>query len=557
VWSGDLNSHAIAYIKTQTGEVTESDPDYAPVEAEHLILDADASQSFVVNAALAGHNLVVQGPPGTGKSQTIANVIACLVAEGQSVLFVAQKRAAITAVLDRLEGAGLGDLALDLFAAGASRRYVAEQIRGVLERQMSIGAPITDSLDRSLTSARDRLVEYKDALHSRQWGWGATVTDLLSLSYALPSVAQTTLRLPLATLDAWSPGMLDDCAEKLTELANLRGLDRDRLSRAGWNPQVITSSDSVVAANALLVSLRAEQVPLAESALNDCWTELSLVPPRTIEEAHQTLTLLAMNHYLSSRFTPDALDSNTTGDQVLTRMLASLDKGFRKSAGISLGWREGRSLRKQALALAQPQVTGTTADSLKQDLVRLRSAQYQWRAVGGTGQLRAGTRWEQAGKLLGSVIESIRQLAPMLQGVALPEVPINELPGALAELDRDHSRASMPRAFEIEQELNAAGCGSFLAVLRSDPSVVPAGVKAGDILRRAAIHSLLEQAWTTSPGLAGVSGDDLKVATNQFQQLDLEHLEANAAKVRRAAAVRLTNTLDTYDDCWRHDYLTM
>ena len=93
--AGDAD--AITAVKSQAGDIGEADPDYQPVEAEHLILDADASQSFVVNAALAGRNLVVQGPPGTGKSQTIANVIACLVAEGKTVLFVVQKRAAITA----------------------------------------------------------------------------------------------------------------------------------------------------------------------------------------------------------------------------------------------------------------------------------------------------------------------------------------------------------------------------------------------------------------------------------------------------------------------------
>ena len=61
-------------------------------------MDADASQSYVVNAVLAGKNLLIKGPPGTGKSQTISNLIATLVARGKRVLFVAEKRAAIDAV---------------------------------------------------------------------------------------------------------------------------------------------------------------------------------------------------------------------------------------------------------------------------------------------------------------------------------------------------------------------------------------------------------------------------------------------------------------------------
>jgi len=64
-----------------------------------------------------GHSSPRLGPPGTGKSQTIANLVATLSARGKKVLFVAKKRAAIDAVLTRLNVVGLGDLVLDLTTA--------------------------------------------------------------------------------------------------------------------------------------------------------------------------------------------------------------------------------------------------------------------------------------------------------------------------------------------------------------------------------------------------------------------------------------------------------
>src|SRR6202020_617319 len=67
--------------------------------ADFSVLDADSSQRNAIDSVVAGRSLVIHGPPGTGKSQTIANLIAAMVARGRKVLFVAEKRAAIDGVL--------------------------------------------------------------------------------------------------------------------------------------------------------------------------------------------------------------------------------------------------------------------------------------------------------------------------------------------------------------------------------------------------------------------------------------------------------------------------
>ena len=100
----------------------------APPAAEHLVLDADASQQAVITHALAGRNLVVQGPPGSGKSQTIANLLAEAMANGKTVLFVAQKRAAVDAVMTRLEAVGLAGNVLEVFDSKTKRGNVISQL---------------------------------------------------------------------------------------------------------------------------------------------------------------------------------------------------------------------------------------------------------------------------------------------------------------------------------------------------------------------------------------------------------------------------------------------
>jgi very-short-patch-repair endonuclease len=83
-------------------------------DVPHLIRDADSSQHSALIHALRGQNLVIEGPPGTGKSQTITNLIAAALARGKTVLFVAEKLAAIEVVRRRLDDAGLGMFCLEV-----------------------------------------------------------------------------------------------------------------------------------------------------------------------------------------------------------------------------------------------------------------------------------------------------------------------------------------------------------------------------------------------------------------------------------------------------------
>ncbi len=96
-------------------------------------LEGDSSQLRAVARAAAGESFVLIGPPGTGKSQTIANIIASTLAQGRTVLFVAEKRAALEVVQRRLRQVGLGEFCLDLFSSKVSKTAVL----GQLERAQS------------------------------------------------------------------------------------------------------------------------------------------------------------------------------------------------------------------------------------------------------------------------------------------------------------------------------------------------------------------------------------------------------------------------------------
>jgi len=93
-----------------------------------LPLDADSSQHSAITDIAQGKSLVIEGPPGTGKSQTIANAIANAVGQGKTVLFVAEKMAALEVVHKRLAQAGLAEFCLELHGHAVAPKKVMESL---------------------------------------------------------------------------------------------------------------------------------------------------------------------------------------------------------------------------------------------------------------------------------------------------------------------------------------------------------------------------------------------------------------------------------------------
>jgi very-short-patch-repair endonuclease len=129
-----------------------------------LITDADSSQTLAVLDAYEGRSLTVQGPPGTGKSQTITNIIASSLSQGKTVLFLAEKMAALEVVKKRLDLAGLGDACLELHSFKLKKSTVIERISNTLESSKPIRGNQPESAER-LKILRDNLNEYAIAMN--------------------------------------------------------------------------------------------------------------------------------------------------------------------------------------------------------------------------------------------------------------------------------------------------------------------------------------------------------------------------------------------------------
>lgn len=212
-----------------------------PVAMNHVV-DADSSQAVVIEEVVRGRDLVVKGPPGTGKSQTITNIIASAAAEGKTVLFVAEKMAALEVVHRRLKHVGLGALALELHSNKANKRVLLEELKRCKSAEVAVPRGEATLVQR-LTDSRDGLNRHAEMMHQPHQPSELTPFRLLGhLVRCGDNSAQPPY--PLQGAPSWSPLDLERRRELIAELAERiaadgaphlhpwRGVGRDALDPA-------------------------------------------------------------------------------------------------------------------------------------------------------------------------------------------------------------------------------------------------------------------------------------------------------------------------------------
>jgi len=169
-WRTFMGNPVVRHLVEQPTEPFKSPvafPDVRALDAEEVFcpIPCDGTQLEAIVAAAAGASFVLEGPPGTGKSQTITNLIANALAAGKRVLFVAEKRAALTVVKNRLTALGLGPFCLDIHGKGTDAKSLRAQLSESLDRQTGGDVTAWEEGRVRLTERVQRLRAYADALH--------------------------------------------------------------------------------------------------------------------------------------------------------------------------------------------------------------------------------------------------------------------------------------------------------------------------------------------------------------------------------------------------------
>lgn len=149
-------------------------------EKVYLPITVDDTQLKAIKMAARGTTFVLHGPPGTGKSQTITGMLANLMAQGKTVLFVAEKMAALSVVQKRLSLLGIGDFCLELHSNKATKKQVLTQLEKALAVKRPEQKSLYDDCLRQATASREKLDGYVEHLHKKQ-NCGYSLYELIDL----------------------------------------------------------------------------------------------------------------------------------------------------------------------------------------------------------------------------------------------------------------------------------------------------------------------------------------------------------------------------------------
>jgi very-short-patch-repair endonuclease len=491
-------------------------------EQDYSVLDADSSQRSAINTVLSGRSLVIHGPPGTGKSQTIANLIAALVARGRKVLFVAEKRAAIDAVLSRLKNVGLGGAVLDIHDGTRDRMRICRDLGETLQEAQSTGDPDVSDLHRRLADRQRRLARHVSGLHQVHQPWGVTPFQIQSALLGIAADARTPVRI--AAPERISDEQADRIRDELREFAHLGGFLL-RPDTTAWFGSALRTADDARRAIELASRLSSRGVPILVRRAAQVCAEAGLRPPGSYAEAVARTQLLVSVRQTLGRLAPAVFAADPAKLAVAV------------GDGTGLSFLERRALRKQARALA---IAGDQlpAAELGSALAAAAAQLEQWHELsGGTGEPRPPAGLDELAVMCEDCERQVAELRTFVDIGAEPE-------RLLAELAADQDTAwKLPRLYELGSRFSDLGIGALLdelALRAPEPALVAAAFD------HAWYSSILDEIRVRDNRYAADGGAALDEIASDFRVHDVQHLDANAARVRKAWARALADACDRH-----------
>jgi very-short-patch-repair endonuclease len=533
-------------LRERRGEVSPSAPDFTPPADEYLVLDADSSQSYAINAVVAGADLVIDGPPGTGKSQTIANLIATLSARNKRVLFVAEKRAAIDAVLSRLEKVGLGDLVLDLHDGPGAKGKLAQAFAKALADAANARRPEMAVEQERLARRRDALVRRTAALHEVRQPWGISVYGLQAALIGVPVSVQSEQRLGARVLAGFGADTFRQADAQLEQFVGMGGLAieaSDSPWLAALSAGTITTPDQAAAVMEAMITFTQHTLPEATARIEGTLSSVGLSRPQNVAEWARTLELLQRASGCLERFEPAvfALDLDATLGALAPATGGTFGRFWHRVFDGAY-----RAARKAALVSAKPGAGAVLKGAqMHQALGEAKALLADWQSVctdGGIPRLPIDVAGAEG--TYGQLRTELGQLERALGQSELEELGPEQLANRLRVFIADRTTLyKLPELYRLTVALQGAGLVGLLAELRHRNLTVDQAVAC---LRFVWHSSVLEAVSLADPEIGTFDGMAYSRTVTEFRVADARHIEVTPARIRRAVAEHVIAARDAY-----------
>lgn len=520
-----LTGDAIAQSKIAEAQRFEFDAtklDEIPARDEYFVLDTDSSQQLVLHTLLKSESHgVIQGPPGTGKSQTIANLIASLIGNGERVLFVAEKRAALDAVLKRLTKVGLGHLVLDLHGADVKRRKIYDRLRAADQAaRLAQRTNHNRTLER-FEILRRRLNEHSQAINEERPLCGMSVFELIGTIAAIPDQARCDARLSRPTVDRLGAEQFGRVKELVRQASALGPIFARDLATPWAQCEFETAP---AAAEAIETAIRLDD---AFGVLREKLLSLTggshVKMPTAWSDTEQLAAALSAAIAVSGIFRESLADCDVVKlvDCVsphqlntLTRAFAFLNREFRQSM---------RELRRHARKAAKPR-------ELYHEAARFLALPLEWRDA----MMLERCASPEAIQTLDLIRQTLRERTALKQSKALVDEQLVTSEIGLKELVRTRMSANrVVQARAAERELRAVGFEPFLRELIRNPRPPDTWL---DVAEGIWANSHLEGLIVEDPRIAQFDRLSHEEAIREFRSLDEARLQLAADEIRRSAA---------------------
>jgi len=511
--------------------------DFIPPKDEFLILDADSSQQVVIHNIVSSDTStgVVHGPPGTGKSQTIANLIAGLIARGKRVLFVAEKRAALDVVLERLRQTKLDHLTLDLHGAEISRASLMQRLRDSYEIGRRAQEPKSDAVFAQLTDLRRTLNEHSRRINEVRPSIGLSVFEIEGELISLEGAASRV---------RWRAG----------ELANLG------IERAEHAQRVLDEASSFGA-----LFLRDGSSPWYKATFIDGLQVRSVCDVVSDLDQHVLPSLLeSVNRWSYANGIPAPASVAALRAQVgaiweMKRVLSSYKPGLM-----------GEALDELAVALQPAKSSLSTIwaylfdPRFKKALATVRGYRKSKTSIGSTSNevsaaISARRHWLESCKdakpeiidtapietILPQVVASVQHLAPTLD-IDLENIEFGALVRLVSSLRVAEADAGgMLRVRQIEDELRQLGVTRVVDEIRSASRSPELWSKS---FRYAWLASQCEEIYAHDDALSGFRGEFQNQRVREFVDLDEKQFALAAERIRSLHGERVIKTMNDFRD---------